>query len=371
MLVLRYHRRYSKMSKYQCNGTENKFWLSYICTNGSDTTGFECYNDYYTQSKTAYVIRKGLGVWLVLIGILGAFGNFYTLLSIPFASKRKKYGLDENYKTTTIFLLHLCFIDFVNCLIYILPGGITHLMWKWPFPPFGCSFIVIMGNLTVSADAIALAIVALTRCLNTLMSQTWSKFCDRKINLVFIFSGVWVEPGWDCEGRGCGYRVTCMVFGNSTVPSFINNPEKICEFPFHGAHSILYAYSIILYVACMVIIAVSYSALFYKVQRSRRVLQISDANTNAILDKREKKMIRTVLILMILNIICWLPYQLFNAIIVEVVGSDFERFYYDMFYALYFTQFSLNFFVYIARSEQYRKAFGYYLIHLKSKFKIH
>ena len=89
MLVLRYHRRYSKMSKYQCNGTENKFWLSYICTNGSDTTGFECYNDYYTQSKTAYVIRKGLGVWLVLIGILGAFGNFYTLLSIPFASKKK------------------------------------------------------------------------------------------------------------------------------------------------------------------------------------------------------------------------------------------------------------------------------------------
>ena len=109
----------------------------------------------------------------------------------------------------------------------------------------------------------------------------------------------------------------------------------------------------------------------YNIQDYRRVLQISDSNTKAILGKREKKMIWTVFILIMLNIICWLPYQLFNALIYDVIGDDFQRFYYDIFYALNFTQFCLNFFVYIARSTQYRKAFRYYLLHLKSKYKMY
>ena len=80
------------MEEYYCNGTEHKFWLSYICTNGSDTTGYECYNTYYTQHQLGYIIRKGLGIWLILVGVIGGFGNLYTLISIPFAANRNKFG---------------------------------------------------------------------------------------------------------------------------------------------------------------------------------------------------------------------------------------------------------------------------------------
>ena len=82
------------MDEYtSCNGTENKYWLSHICTNGSDTTNYECYNKYYLEESMPYVIRKGLGIWLILVGIIGGIGNLYTLISIPFAAKRRPFSV--------------------------------------------------------------------------------------------------------------------------------------------------------------------------------------------------------------------------------------------------------------------------------------
>ena len=85
----------------------------------------------------------------------------------------------------------------------------------------------------------------------------------------------------------------------------------------------------------------------------------------AALDKRERQMTWTILILILLNLLCWLPYQLSN-IYIFVTRSEHtkssENFYFDVFIGIFFTQYSLNFFVYIVRSDQYQKAFLYFII---------
>ena len=76
-------------------------------------------------------------------------------------------------------------------------------------------------------------------------------------------------------------------------------------------------------------------------------------------ETRERKMTHTILILILLNMICWIPYQLANIVIFEVLEGKYEKWHYDIVVGLYFTQYGLNFFVYVLRSEQYRKSFSY------------
>ena len=378
------------MNKIYCDTIYDKFWLSYLCTNGSDTKELECYNDYYTENKQAYVFRTGLGIWFITVGILGSFGNFYTLLSIPHSARKKKFGLDKNFRTNTIFILNLCFIDLCNCMLYIFPHGIVHLTGEWPFPPFGCSFVVLMGMLTVSGDAIALAFVALTRSLNTHFPKKWSIICERKRNISLMFLSIWLisgiqiipfafksygmEFGWDCDVGGCGYRQTCMIYENETVPRSIRDPEYLCDSPFYSNITFVYSYSLTIYIISMILIGASYFSLLYKAHLSRKNLQQceNDERLTAALDKRERHMTWTILILILLNLLCWLPYQLSN-IYIFVTRSEHsktsENFYFDVFIGIFFTQYSLNFFVYIVRSDQYQKAFLYFWYFMISKVK--
>ena len=378
------------MSKLSCNTTYEKFWLSYQCTNGSDTAEFECYNDYYTENQAAYLFRTGLGVWLIIVGVLGTLGNLVTLVILPFSAKRKKFGLEQNFQTNTIYLLHMCFIDLCNCMLYIFPHGIIHVTGKWPFPPFGCSFVVFIGTLTVSADAIALALIALTRSLHVYFPQRWRSICDRKRYISFIFLSVWVlsgiqnipfafksygmEFGWDCDVGGCGYRQTCMIYGNDTLPRLILDQGYVCDSPFYANTTFLYSYSLTIYIASMVLIVISYVSLIHKANVSKHNLQSceNDERMIATLNDRERRMTWTILILILLNLLCWLPYQLSNVYIFatrsEHIKSS-EQFYFDIFTAIFFTQYSLNFFVYIVRCDQYRKAFLYFWNCMKSTIK--
>ena len=118
----------------------------------------------------------------------------------------------------------------------------------------------------------------------------------------------------------------------------------------------------------------SYFSLLYKAHISRKNLQQceNDERLTAALDKRERHMTWTILILISLNLLCWLPYQLSN-IYIFVTRSEHtkssENYYFDVFIGIFFTQYSLNFFVYIVRSDQYQKAFLYFWYFMISKVK--
>ena len=128
--------RVIRMTKLlQCNTTGEIYLLSLLCTNGSDLSKYDCVKSYTPATD---IIRTASGIWLTLVGILGIFGNLATLTTIPYAAKRRRYGLHNNYFTTTFYILHLAFMDLLHCLLIVLPLGILYSSNSSPFGQYGC-----------------------------------------------------------------------------------------------------------------------------------------------------------------------------------------------------------------------------------------
>ena len=137
IFVLSVYKKSEKMDYIiSCNASDlNYDYLNVICTNGSKSSDAQCikYDD-----NVSLIVRYLSGGWFFVISVLGIFGNFMTLICIPFSSQRKLYGLDKNFKVSTIFILFVSFIDFWRCLLYSLPYSLGLLSKSWFFGTFWC-----------------------------------------------------------------------------------------------------------------------------------------------------------------------------------------------------------------------------------------
>jgi len=209
--------------------------LSKLCVNGSNTENVECVQNY--NDVTYVVLRKLVGLWSIFVGSLGISGNLLTLLAIPYAAKRKRYGLERNYNSTTIFTLHLAFIDLCFCVICIPQYTFAYISEQWPFGEFICKWSGPIIFLVTFVDWICLGFIALSRCLNMTKPKMWNNFCNKKTNVAIILVGMWalsalmtlpsfLEPslhfGWNCEIGFCTTLYT-------TDPTFtkVNKTTKV------------------------------------------------------------------------------------------------------------------------------------------------
>ena len=60
--------------------------LSKLCVNGSDDGTLDCLPHNVEERQ----MRFALGLWAVLILIIGVLGNTLTLLAIPYAARKKR-----------------------------------------------------------------------------------------------------------------------------------------------------------------------------------------------------------------------------------------------------------------------------------------
>ena len=88
------------------------------------TDVFECYKDHGPMTDAR---RISTGVWHILIAFIGIYGNMTTLIAIPYAAKKKRHGIHNDYSTTTVFLLYLSFVDLLHCVLMAIPRGIMYL----------------------------------------------------------------------------------------------------------------------------------------------------------------------------------------------------------------------------------------------------
>ena len=69
--------------------------ISLIC---NDTNIVEVWSDYCLNvvflgacyPSKRYEFKFALGIWCVILGLIGFFGNLLTILAIPYAAKKKK-----------------------------------------------------------------------------------------------------------------------------------------------------------------------------------------------------------------------------------------------------------------------------------------
>ena len=363
-------------NKVSCSTSDQIYILNELCTNGSDSTMLECYKNHGPMTDVGRLLT---GIWHILIGLIGIFGNVTTLIALPIAAKKKRHGIDRDYRTTTVFLLHLSFVDLVHCFFMAIPRGIMYLMNSSPFGIYGCQIIMYAGMSVFVADMLALALVALSRCLDIVLTIKWTDFCSRKRNIFVLFLLCWtiglivipialtlhsygIEMGWNCETGGCGFIRNCeeLEYSNQ-LSKYSENPGQ-CSVPMQIWRKI---YIVIFFVPAisLLTIIISYSIIFYKVHESKRNFTNEERTFN-ILKKRQMKMTCTTLILILLNVLFWLMALCVIAVSYDKKLSDSwkpmnaeEYVAYSVFINIFEIQYALNFFVYIYRSPQYRAAF--------------
>jgi hypothetical protein len=323
------------------------------------------------------IARQISGAWLIILGTVGILGNLITILTIPYAANKKRHGLDKNYNTTTIFILHFSFIDLLHCLFMVVPQGILYSSESSPFGIYGCKLIIYGGVVTLVADMLAIAIVALSRCLDMVMHQKWSEFCDRKRNIAMLLLIAWVpglisllisfiiewhgvEPGWNCETGGCGFVRSCThnAYENASVDNL--NGLKSCKAGL-GVWRLSYFSTIIVPTSSLLIICISYVVIRCKVRNSTKYFK-DRQQVNSTLSQRDIKLTQTILILVVLNFFCWLPYVVLITAALDLTSAhtpstDKQYILKILLVSMFESQYALNFFVYVARSEQYRNAF--------------
>ena len=371
-------------NNHSCSTAGRIYLLNDMCTNGFDDSTLECFKSYGRMTDVSHI---STGIWHIFIGLVGIFGNLTTLIAIPYAAKKKRHGIEKDYSTTTSFLLHLSFVDLMHCVLMAIPRGLMYLNKSSLFGIHGCRIIMYSGMSIFVSDMLALALVALSRCLDTVLRVKWTDFCSKRRNVLMLFTICWIiglmvipvmllihshgiEMAWNCETGGCGFIRNCRKLEDSIHLS-TSMPKKLNEYVDNtGKCSVkmeiwrkVYIFIFVVPVTALMVIICSYSIIFIKVCQSKRNFS-DEKRTFNILKKRQMKMIRTTLILILLNVIFWIMAFTIIALRYDKKLSDSwkpmntkEYIAYSIFVNVFEMQYALNFFVYIYRSPQYRSAF--------------
>jgi hypothetical protein len=103
-------------------------------------------------------------VFLTLNIFIGLAGNLLTLLSIPYAKYRKKFGFSHS-ETTSLYIRNLALWDFLFCAL-AAPSHVLHVVHQgWPFGQTMCHWTAIFRWALTGADWQALALIATSRCV--------------------------------------------------------------------------------------------------------------------------------------------------------------------------------------------------------------
>ena len=363
-------------NKVSCSTSDSMYMLNVLCTNGSDSSNLECVKDHGPITDAS---RISTGVWHIFIAFIGIFGNITTLIAIPYAAKKKRHMIHKYYSTTTVFLLHLSFVDLLHCVLMAIPRGIMYLRNSSPFGIKGCQIVIYSGMSIFVADMLALALVALSRCFEIALTTKWAYFCAKRRNVIMLFLLCWaistmvipvmllihsygIEIGWNCETGGCGFIRNCRELENSIqLSKYVDKPGN-CSVPMEKWRSIYIIVFLVPIISILTIIC-SYSIIFCKVHQSKSNFSNEERTFN-FLKKRQKKMTCTTLILISLNVIFWLMAFAIIAVRYDKRLSDAwkpmnskEYIAYLIFANIFEIQYALNFFVYIFRNAQFRSAF--------------
>ena len=329
-----------------CNVSDLNYGdLKEVCSNGIDTSFAECikYND-----NISLVIRYLSGLWFFFISILGIFGNLMTLICIPFSARRKLYGLDKNFKVSTVFILFVSFVDFWRCLLYSLPYGLSLLSERWFLGTFWCNMCSYVLVLSQYLELMGLNLIGFTRFLGLRMNSVWLEWLDKGLNCVLLIivlslpSIILLSPnleifttGWVCEVGACD-------------TTFLKPSWDIIQTGFC--------------VCCTLTMAISYFLIWRTASNSFNLVQcIGNANEN--LYQRNIRMTRTVLSLMLISIICHIALVLCRLIKTfwvdknEYETSVVNTITYQILISVYEAQYGFNFLMYAFTNKQYRNGY--------------
>ena len=291
-------------------------------------------NDYRDEIMTYFV-----GVWFILVFIFGAVGNVVTIVSVSYAARKKRFGLDENFNTTGIFICNLSFLDLCLCIFFLLPNGFSLLMNKWIFGEFICSLSFYASCIVWHSEILALSLIAISRCLDLKFKEKWDKWNEKTIPAFILIITTWApgilfsmpftgfHGGWSCNFSVCDYV----------------RDKEVWRWIGKG--------NLILGISLMVI---CYIIIWWEAKKSVENVGMS-GNINSFLKDRNKKMTTTISRLLVMTVLCFLPWFIIDEDSID--SMEYVKIIYYIIEILYGSQVVLNFILYAMTNDQYRSAY--------------
>ena len=175
--------------------------------------------------------------------------------------------------------------------------------------------------------------------------------------LIIVISNDNVDLGWDCRYGVCG---------------FIRSYEDIGIYPFiqkkaYGGFNgyklwdLIHIYTFLIPLFSFLTVTFSYVLIWYKVHKSAKYLS-ERGDMPETLNQREMKMTKTILVLISVSLVCWLPLPIlkFNFLSFHDPTNSFSAtnyLFYVIIQSIFVSQYALNFFIYISRCKSFRNAF--------------
>ena len=120
---------------------------------------------------------------ILLIMIIGVFGNLLTLITVPYAACRHKDKFPSIWSPTTVLLLHLSLCDLLYCLLGLPMFLIGTFNIRWLNSVLFCYIATVVRNMVAVADFFTVAAIALTRSIGILRTLGFRKiFCGGRLS---------------------------------------------------------------------------------------------------------------------------------------------------------------------------------------------
>ena len=105
-----------------CNGSKYIEMFSEFCLQHPEE--HQCF------PQSMQYLSDFAGIWCIINAVLGFSGNLLTLLAIPYAAKRQKFNLHQNWPLT-IFILNLAVADLLYSSINLPLYALQYLKKGW------------------------------------------------------------------------------------------------------------------------------------------------------------------------------------------------------------------------------------------------
>ena len=343
----------------KCNNAKHIYDLSQICFKSSRSIKHECLINFGTSIT---VLRKFGGVVFCLVCLFGIIGNTATLLSIPYSTIKKLHGFDKNFKSTTIFILNLSLVELVILCFGMLPSVYVFLVPHSPLGSYLCQIypLILRNNFTL--ESLVIATISIGRCVNILKPHIWRNFTNRNRNIALLLLAPWllsvlsnipallqaseIGIGWNCSVGWCTQIKKC--------------PLDECPSENKQWNFVIW-YNFTLALSSVTSTVISYILIHNKAKCSSLELN-RFGSVNDVLHKREMKMTKTILLLVMSHCIFNLPVMIIDTVIYYLFGdyiiwSDSCKFVIDIFWLLFHLQFIFNIIIYAASNNEFQSAY--------------
>ena len=175
--------------------------------------------------------------------------------------------------------------------------------------------------------------------------------------LIILISYNNVEVGWDCRYGVCGF---IRSYKENDVYQIIQKTSFSASTGYE-VWDLIHIYTFLIPLLSFLTMSFSYVLIWYKVHKSAKYL-IERSDMPETLNQREMKMTKTILILISVSLLCWLPLPIlkFNFLSFHDPNNSSSAtnyVFYVIIQSIFVSQYALNFFIYISRCKSFRNAF--------------